>query len=83
MCAITSKRYVHIYSITGTVRMLFSLEGDVICASGSDDMLFIVHTHARAPPKDQSFQYIIMDVDQKCVCVMRLFLQKNIFFCVH
>eukprot|EP00047_Mylnosiga_fluctuans_P014704 m.40581 g.40581 ORF g.40581 m.40581 type:complete len:1133 (+) comp5621_c0_seq1:33-3431(+) len=65
VAVVTSKRYVRVYSITGTVRMVFSLEGDVVCISAMDENLVVVYAHARAPPQDQCLQYLIVNIDDR------------------
>jgi chromosome transmission fidelity protein 4 len=65
VAAVTSKRYVRIYSITGIVRMIMCLEGDIVSANALDDSLILAYTHARAPPQDQCLQYLIINVDEK------------------
>ena len=65
VAAVTSKRYLRIYSLGGAQRQIISLEGDAVSISGSDDALAVVW-HEAAPigpaPGSQVLAYAVYNV---------------------
>ena len=65
VAAVTSKRYLRIYSLGGAQKQIISLEGDAVTITGSDDSLAVVW-HEAAPigpaPGDQVLAYAVYNL---------------------
>jgi chromosome transmission fidelity protein 4 len=65
VAAVTSKRYLRVYSLGGAQRQIISLEGDGVCVSARDDTLAVIW-HEAAPigpaPGDQVLAYAVYNM---------------------
>ena len=65
VAAVTSKRYLRVYSLGGAQKQIISLEGDAVTVAGDDDSLAVVW-HEAAPmgpaPGDQVLAYAVYNL---------------------
>lgn len=73
VAAATSRRFVHLYSLCGIAKHVFSIPGPVVTMAARDHQLLIVYHGGAFLSGEQNFSYMLLDVDaRKTVSTGRL-----------